>query len=120
MHKLWIPGEFMRFLAYIICCEALTHLLFNGQILQPLRNFFIKNFLWLTFEEEHLLECKYCTSVWMGIILGVLYTLDNFYVNLFVYCLTLHRCSNWVHLLFSFIHDKQLDIRINRRKNHGL
>ena len=110
----------MRIILYIIACEALVYLLFKGQILQPLRNYFIRNFTFFRFEDEHLLECKYCTSVWVGTLMAFFYIWNNFYANFCVYILVIHRCSNFIHLLFSYILDKQLDIRVNRRKNHGL
>ena len=101
----------------IVACEALVHLWFHAAPLQPLRSGLIKvtPFLYSKAQHNHLVECKYCTSLWIGVILLIGYTL--FYtVTVWVSSgLVIHRLSNHLHLIFSFIRDMQLDIRVKRR-----
>lgn len=107
----------MRFLFYIIACEALVQLWFRAQPLQKFRWFLVKKTPWLRVGGEHLFECKYCTSFWFGVVLTLVFLWDNFYIDIFIFILVIHRLSNFLHLVFSFILDKQFDCRASRRKN---
>lgn len=101
----------MRIFLYIIACEALVHLWFNAQPLQYIRELSIR-YLPLYVRGEHLFECKYCTSVWIGALLVVAYQYSI--MDYLIYALVFHRGSNFLHLVFSYIRDLQFDLRIKR------
>jgi len=106
-----------RLIIYVIACEALVHLWFNAAPLQPVRRFFIKITPFFTSKEQgNLFECKYCVSVWIGFILVALLFVRSIYLELLMISLVIHRLSNFLHLIMSFIRDKQFDIRINRNR----
>lgn len=98
-----------------ILTEAIVNLLFNGTVLQPTREFLIK-YLPLRVKGEHLLECKLCTSFWVGIISIILLKYLSGIGLLIVLGIVVHRLSNYVHILYSIIRDKQFDIRVARNK----
>jgi uncharacterized Tic20 family protein len=102
----------------VIFTEAVVSLLFTAVILQPLREWLIERTPFKV-RGEHLLECKICTSVWIGIISFILIKYTMSLTAIFIYGIVIHRCSNYIHLGFSIIRDFQQDIRVNRRKSYG-
>jgi hypothetical protein len=116
---MWISDRVTVLVLLVITCEAMVQLWFWAAPLQYIRQKLIKftPFLYSTDQDTHLLDCKYCVSVYCGLICAFLYLIfDNIMVQLFVIAMTVHRVSNWLHLVFSFIRDKQFDIRVNRRR----
>ena len=107
----------IRLLLIIITCEAIVNLIFNGSVLQPLREWLIKRTSVLSVRGDHLLSCKLCTSFWVGT-LGVIFFMffDIIFVKVIVLSLVIHRLSNHFHLIFSLLRDVQLDIRVRRNK----
>jgi len=105
----------MKIMMMIIVVEALTQLIFEAAPLQPIRNFIIRFTPFLNIGGSHLLECKYCTSVWVSMFSVFLYyNLDYQIVYWFCLMLVFHRLSNFVHLYFSLMRDIQLDKRASR------
>lgn len=103
----------MKYVIATIATEALVQLFFEAAPIQWLRNILIRitPYLYSKSRDEHLFECKYCTSVWFAFI--VFFTYDYLY---YLYAfIAIHRLSNYMHLIFGIIRDKQLDIRIKRR-----
>ena len=99
----------------IVACEAIVQLWFHAAPLQPTKEWVVRitPFLYSKDQRTHLFNCKYCMSVWAGILIAVLYfTPIYLYITL---PLTFHRLSNFLHLVFSFHRDKQIDLRINRK-----
>ena len=87
----------LKYLLAILLIEALTNIVSKSEIFKPIRKFFFnknKFFSWI----HELLDCPYCTSVWVAwfVVLAFI-VLDNFYVNLFFYGIMLHRASNILH-----------------------
>lgn len=100
----------------IITVEALVQLWMKAGPLQKLRQWLIRSTPFLYIEGQgNLFNCPYCMSVWTGIVL-----LPAFYFfgafEPFVIFIVLHRASNYVHLIYSFLNDKQMDLRIARNK----
>ena len=96
----------------IIACEALVQLWFYAEPLQSVRGNFIRWTPFLNIRGTHLMDCKYCVSVWMGIFVAVLY-----FTSLFLYVvlpLVFHRGANAFHLVISLIRDRQIDLRVKR------
>lgn len=95
----------LKYLLAIVLIEALTELISKSEFFEPIRKFFFnrqsnKVFNWLF----NLLDCGYCTSVWIAwFVLFIYILLDNFYVNLFFYGIILHRLSNTMHFIIDRI-----------------
>lgn len=100
----------------VIFAEAVVNLIFNGTVLQPLRESVIRSTPFLSVREEHLLSCKLCTSFWVGLLTATVITTMMGYivVRIIVLGVVLHRLSNHFHLVFSVLRDVQFDIRVNR------
>jgi len=107
----------LKIIILVIITEALVELICKAEIFERPRNF-IKSWGWFTRE---LLECYYCTSVWIGIIVVILFYVNNIYLNVLGLGIMIHRLSNYLHLVFGILRDHQLDIRINRGgQNNGI
>lgn len=106
----------IKWLVMIVLIEALVELLFKAAPLQDARNWVIKVTPFLRSEEQgHLLECKYCTAVWVGFFIVLIGTyLDNEITKVFALMIVFGRLSNYVHLVYSTIRDKQLNMRLQR------
>ncbi len=102
-----------------VACEAVVQLWFHAAPLQPLRGLMVRftPFLYSQAQETHLLDCAYCVSVWVGFLIALSYFYLN-YTFFMVFCLsmTIHRMSNFIHVFFSLMADRQRDIRVARRK----
>ena len=95
----------LKYLLAIILIEALTELISKSEFFEPFRKFFFdrkdRKFSNLIF---NLLDCGYCTSVWVAWFVIIVYILlDNFYVNTFFYGIILHRASNILHFFIDRI-----------------
>lgn len=106
----------IKWLVMIILVEALVELLYKAAPLQGIRNWVIRVTPFLRSEEQgHLLECKYCTAVWVGFVVVLVGTyLDCELVRVFALMIVLGRLSNYVHIVYSTIRDKQLNMRLSR------
>jgi hypothetical protein len=102
----------------IIACEALVQLWFCAAPLQAMRRYVVvlTPFLYSSKQETHLVNCKYCMSVWVGVLVSLAYFHMNERLFLFiVLSLSFHRLSNFLHLVFSYLRDKQVDLRVERK-----
>lgn len=103
-------------LLYVVACEAIVNLWFHAGPLAKIREITVRSTPSLTIEDYgNLFECPFCISVWVAIVLSVLYTSvpESKY---FILVLVIHRLSNHFHLIFSYLRDKQLDLRVNRNR----
>ncbi|MBU1307888.1 MAG: DUF1360 domain-containing protein [Alphaproteobacteria bacterium] len=107
----------IKCLALAILTEALVELIFTAAPLQGLRTWFIKKTPWLNSTDRgHLLECKYCTSIWIAAGVILLATFADFGVTrLAAFSLIIARISNLLHLFCSTIRDMQINLRLTRR-----
>lgn len=107
----------IKILALALLTEALVELFFNAAPLQGIRTWLIKKMTWLRSEEQgHLLECKYCTSVWIGACVILLATFADCQVlRIASAALIVARISNYVHLLYSTARDAQINMRLTRK-----
>jgi hypothetical protein len=108
-----------RLLLLPIACEAIVQLWFHAAPLQGVRQWIIKStpFLVSKQQDTHLMDCKYCISVWAGALVMILYYYMDYPVVMYsLGALIIHRLSNYYHLVFSWIRDLQWDVRINRNK----
>ena len=93
----------------IVLTETLTELIVKSEILSPFRKFFFDRKANKLFNKIHeLLDCGYCTSVWIGWFFGILlfreHILINEYVDWFFVGLLLHRASNFLHNFYDRIY----------------
>jgi hypothetical protein len=112
---MWMEGSIG-----IVATEALVNLWFRAAPLQGLRRWLVRltPFLYSKEQDTHLFNCPYCLSFWVASALVLLYSLASCrgFVFLFAVVLSLHRLSNFLHLVFSLLRDKQLDLRVARNK----
>lgn len=111
----------MRLILYAIAVEAIVRLWFCAAPLQRLRYWMISQtpMFYVNPSEYttggHLFECKYCTSVWVGLLLAVFYFfLRNNIVDFMVIMLVLHRVSNFIHLMILVPEEHVRQIRLER------
>jgi len=112
----------MESLFIVVSCEALVQLWFTAAPLQWIREVVIATtpFLYSKKQGTHLLNCRYCVSVWIGLLITVLYYSMNSKAFIFtITVLSVHRLSNFLHLIFSLLRDRQIDIRVARSNNYG-
>ena len=106
----------IKILALAILTEAIVELIFKAAPLQGARAWLIGKTPWLRSEEQgHLLECKYCTSIWIGagVIVAAAF-LDCQVTRLGSAALVVARLSNYAHLVYSSIRDFQINKRLER------
>lgn len=94
----------------IILTEAITEIVTKSVIFSPIREFFFnrrKNALFNWIHE--LLDCGYCTSVWVGWLLAILFfnekMLIDRYIDWIFIGLFLHRLSNLLHNIFDKVYE---------------
>jgi hypothetical protein len=93
---------YIKFVLAAIVVEAITNILTKSELFKPVRAFFFKKNKWL----HDLLDCGYCTSVWIGFGLAIYITyLECDIVNVFMLGLVLHRVSNVVHSLVDWLNE---------------
>jgi len=94
----------LLFILLILNIEAVTNILSKSEIIKPIRSFLFSrsNNKGIKFLHD-LLDCPYCTSVWVSLfymtmlylIVGV-YALSSVFV-FFMLVIALHRLSNILH-----------------------
>ena len=104
---------FIKICLTILLIEAIVEILTESTIFIPFRAFLFekgknsKVFAWL----HDLMDCGYCTSVWVGCFFALLLFTDrtyllNVYVDWIFIGLALHRLSNIFHILITKIKGK--------------
>lgn len=107
----------IRMIFLCILTEALVELFFKAAPLQGIRTWLIKKSPWLHTEiQGHLLNCKYCTSVWIaaGVVL-LAWLADCQGTRLAAAALIVARLSNYAHILMGWIRDAQINKRLERK-----
>ena len=102
-----------------IAVEAVVELIKTAAPLQGIKEWIIKHtpFLYSERQQTHLLLCPPCTSLWVSILAVIAYLyMDTTVVVCIVVGLVAHRLSNYFHIIYSILRDKQLNIRIARGK----
>ena len=105
----------MKYLVLIIATEALVELWKKAMPLQGIRR---KLTIWTPFLEidgQHLFDCGYCLSVWVGAVVFISYSVFDGLIYFFG-ALAIHRISNYLHLAVSYLRDLQLNLRVGRTK----
>ena len=107
----------IKILALTILTEALIELIFTAAPLQGPRQWLIKKTPVLhSAEQGHLLECKYCSSVWIavGVVLIAMF-FDNQVTRVMAGIIIIARLSNYAHLMISSLRDVQINVRLKRK-----
>lgn len=95
----------------VIATEAATNVLSKGEVFYPLRKWLYRKWKWL----HGLVDCPYCTSVWIASILVLVYYLSqvlSFYVwfKFFLYGFAVHRLSNVFHFIIDRLDPHRIDL----------
>lgn len=105
----------LRIMVLALLTEALVELFFKAAPIQGFRKWMIRRTPFLEIEEQHLMECKYCTSVWAGFFVMLLYPFMDYSVTKFIiYSIITARLSNFVHIIFSTLKDYQRNLILRR------
>lgn len=103
----------MKYLILIIATEAIVELWKKAMPLQGIRRKLIEWTPFLEIDGQHLFDCGYCLSVWGGALVLISYSLFEGLIYFFG-VLAIHRVSNYVHLVISYLRDLQLNLRVGR------
>jgi hypothetical protein len=107
----------IQIIALAILVEALTELFFRAAPIQGLRNKLITITPFLEVRDYgHLFECKYCTSFWVAVVIVPLsFLIDYELLIVFSYAIIAARVSNYIHIIYGIVRDKQMNIQLDRR-----
>ena len=97
----------LKIIMAVIATEAATNLITKSEfsirfIKEPLfklRHFKVFNFI------HDILDCGYCTSVWMACIFALFFLTNSF--NFVILILVLHRLANVLHFSIDLIDEKR-------------
>lgn len=100
--------EILIFLFSIVLVESITELLTKSEIFSPVREFFFNRRQNKVLAFIHrLLDCGYCTSVWAGWFVALVFFMNigiiNVWVDWFFIGLLIHRLSNILHFIIDRI-----------------
>jgi len=100
---------FFILIIFIIVVEAITELLSKSEIFRPFREFFFNRRKYKLFKFVHdLLDCGYCTSVWVSLfVVTVFISFSNTYLYVFLAVIVIHRLSNIFHFIIDRINKDQ-------------
>lgn len=91
----------LKFLFAVVVVEAITNVVTKSLIFNPIREFFFnrqKNKLFKLIHE--LLDCAYCTSVWIGLFVYIFwFCFNSIIINVVFMGIALHRLSNVLHFI---------------------
>jgi hypothetical protein len=105
----------MKYLILIIATEAIVELWKKAMPLQGIRRKLTELTPFLEIDGQHLLDCGYCISFWVGMCVLIFYILFDKSIYFFG-ALAIHRVSNYLHLAVSYLRDLQLNLRVGRIK----
>jgi hypothetical protein len=115
----------VKFILSVVFVEAVTEILTKSELFKPVRKFFFDRRDSRLFGKIHeLIDCGYCTSVWIGFLTAfvMFHDLDfiSKYVDWFFIGIILHRLSNLLHSVIDYINKdryKEIDSFINGQGN---
>jgi len=110
-------GRLLDIGTVIIATEALTNLLTKSEfsirfIKEPL--FKRRQVKFFNFVHD-ILDCGYCTSVWMAVIFALFFLANNT-LNFIIVILVIHRLSNILHFIIDWLDEKRpRDLNFNSK-----
>lgn len=110
--------DILLFIFSIVLVESITELLTKSEVFSPVRAFFHNRRQNKVFDFIHrLMDCGYCTSVWSGWFIALVFFKDigiiNEYVDWFFVGLFLHRAANILHFLIDRL-DRYKDVSLGQ------
>jgi hypothetical protein len=106
----------IKFLLCALLIEALVELFFKAAPLQGIRRWIISKTPFLEIEEQHLFECKYCTSFWVSVfVVLVMVFLDNIVTRTIGFIIIVARLSNFVHITYSVVFNTTMNLVLRRK-----
>jgi hypothetical protein len=89
------------FILLIVATEAITNIISKADIFYPVRKWLFKNFR----RAHDLVDCPYCTSVWVATLLVFLSQVLSFcgLFKIIIYGAVIHRLSNVFHFIIDII-----------------
>ena len=95
--------------------EATVNLFFFAEPLRKIREILISKTEILRVNDIHLLECKYCVSAWVGILITICYFYANYTpLRLLAYALIIGRMSNYIHMAIACVRDVGINLKLSR------
>lgn len=110
----------LQFVAAVIGVEAITQIITKSELFSPIKEFFYnrrnnKFFKWL----HDLLDCGYCTSVWIGWLIAALWVYaDNLLLDILFVGIVIHRLSNILHFMIDRL-DRTRELSLDFIKRQG-
>jgi len=115
----------LKFLFAIVVVEAITNIITKSVFFSPVREFFFnrrknKLFKWV----HSLLDCAYCTSVWVGWFVYICwFCFDSTIIDVIFMGFVLHRLANVLHFVIDRLdqdrtRDLNLEDLIEKEKNN--
>ena len=104
---------FFHFLLAIVAVEAITEIVTKSEVFSPIREFFFNRRKSKIFDWIHsLFDCGYCTSVWAGVFISILwFCVDSMFLDMIYIGLVLHRLSNMLHFMIDRLNkDRTRDV----------
>jgi hypothetical protein len=103
----FLIATLLDLLLAVIATEAATNLITKSEfsirfIKEPL--FRLRRFKCFNFIHD-ILDCGYCSSVWMAIIFAIFFLTDTF--NIVIVVLVIHRLSNVLHITIDWLDEKR-------------
>lgn len=94
----------LEIIVAVILVESITNILTKSELFEPLRKFLFESENKVLGFIHRILDCPYCTSVWIGllVVFGLyLYSANALPSVLVWFCIgvVLHRLSNVLHFL---------------------
>ncbi len=115
----------IKFLLAIIVVEAITNIITKSDFFRPVREFFFNRKKNKLFEWAHsLIDCAYCTSVWVGLFVYICwFYFDSIIINIVFMGIALHRLSNVLHFIIDRLDQDRtrslnLEDSIEKEKNN--
>lgn len=91
-----------KFIMALILTEAVTEVVVKSELFKPLRKLLFEKGNKFTKFLHDLLDCGYCTSVWVGCFMSLMLIdlpLIHWSIDWLLYGLAIHRVSNMLHFV---------------------
>jgi hypothetical protein len=108
----------LKIILLVIATEAVVELVKRAAPLQGIKKWIIIQtpFLFSEDQQTHLLDCPWCISLYAGALaMAAFFYMEVAWVLFITGSLAIARLSNFIHIIFSLMRDRQLNLRIDRR-----
>jgi hypothetical protein len=106
----------IKFIVFAILIESLVELFFKAAPLQRIRHWIINKTPFLEVDEQHLLDCKYCVSFWVSVVVVlVMVFFDNTITRTFGFIIVVARLSNFIHIIYAIVFNGKMNMILRRK-----